>query len=514
MHEIYVDMEERHARERAQALAMGGPEKLEKRRRDHVLNARERIERLVDDETWEESGLFANSADPVKRTQLAADGKIVGFGKVEGRETGVIAYDFTVKGSSSSPISEEKSGHIKDVCRRRGIPLVFLGESTGVRMPDVLGGVGMGRAKRRNTRFLRQREAPWASAILGHAFGSAAWHACASDFNVIRKGATMAVSSQRLVEMATKEKVNADDLGGWRVHAEDTGFADYVVDNDEEAIDAIRRFLSYMPGHCMQAPPVVEVPDRSNGVDDAILEVVPEVSNQVYDVREVIAAIMDPASVFELKAKFGKSLTTALARLDGSTVGVIANNPKYKGGSIDAAACDKATSMIVLCDSFNIPIIFLVDQPGFLIGKGLERQGMIGKVINWMNALSLCTVPKISLILRKSYGQAFINMGGGGTADEVAAWWTAEISFMDPAAAVDIVYGIRKEEDPSGFEKAIHEMRKSTSAYDFASVYGAQNVIDPRESRHYLKRVLDIHRSRLHNGVGEHLLNAWPTSFR
>ncbi|MHB8600767.1 MAG: carboxyl transferase domain-containing protein, partial [Ktedonobacteraceae bacterium] len=197
---------------------------------------------------------------------------------------------------------------------------------------------------------------------------------------------------------------------------------------------------------------------------------------------------------------------------DGRSVGVIANNPLFKGGALDARACDKITSFLVLCDSFNIPLIFLVDQPGFLIGVEGERERIIGKVINWMNALSLCSVPKLMVILRKSYGQAYVNMGGGGMVDEAAAWWTADVSFMDPAAAATIVSGVTEEEDPERFRVALAQMERETSAYDMAAVYGVQTVLDPRETRSYLARMLDIHQLRLTKGIGQHLMRTWPTS--
>jgi acetyl-CoA carboxylase carboxyltransferase component len=493
------------------ATAMGGERKLSKRRQEGVLSARERIDGLVDPGTFRETGLFGVSYLPEMRESTPADGKITGFGKLDGRRVGVVSYDFTVKGSSSSYTNNRKMSHVKDTSGRRGFPVIFLGESTGVRMPDIMG-EGMGMNVEGN-RFLRIREAPWAAAVLGNAFGSSAWHACCSDFCVMRKGAVMAVASPRVVSMSLGKEVSPEELGGWQVLAEHSGFADLVVDTDQQALDAIKRFLGYLPTNNRQAPPVAPVPEGSDDAVRNILELIPESRSQVYDVRKVIRAFVDRDSFFEIKERFGRSITTALARIDGRPVGIIANNPQFKGGAVDADACCKATDFIVLCDCYNIPLVFLQDQPGFLIGPEAEKRGVIGKVINWMNALLQVTVPKISIILRKSYGRAYINMGGAGIADEIAAWWTAEVSFMDPRTAVVVVHGVKEEDDPERFGALLADMARNGSAYDMAAVFGVKEVLDPRETREYLKEMLETHTLRLSGGVGQHRLANWPTSY-
>jgi acetyl-CoA carboxylase carboxyltransferase component len=252
------------------------------------------------------------------------------------------------------------------------------------------------------------------------------------------------------------------------------------------------------------------------GSDDAcrdILDIVPESRNKVYDVRKVAAAIADKDSCFELKERYGKSVATLLARIDGKSVGFVANNPLFKGGALDADACQKVTSFMVLCDSFNVPLVFLVDVPGFLIGVEGEIRGMPGKVINWMNALTLVTVPKITVILRKSYGQAYINMAGGRNADEVVCWPMADLGFMDAAVSVNVLYGVKYEDDPERFAQLKAEVERDTAAWGLAELYEAQDVIDPRDTRDYLIRTLEVHRLRMKNGIGEHLLRNWPTSY-
>ncbi|MCZ6627744.1 MAG: methylmalonyl-CoA carboxyltransferase [SAR324 cluster bacterium] len=506
-------------RRRAKALAMGGEEKLAQRKAQGLLNARERIARLLDEGSFLESGLFAfSSGNPEDRDSTPADGKLAGYGRIDGREVALVANDFTVKGASSSLSNGKKIAHMKRTATQRGIPLVMLGESSGARMPDTMGARGMGSMLGGDpTQYQRMRETPWAAAALGNCFGSSAWYCVLADFNVFRKGAILAVSSPRLCSLAINEQVDSEELGGWRVHAEVTGFADLVVDTDEEAMDAIRRFLSYLPSHHNEAPPVSSVPKGSDEAAAALPKVLPESRTQVYDVRKVVRAVVDQDSLFELRARFGKVGMTALARLGGRTVGIVANNPMFKGGALDGDGCDKITSFLVLCDSFNVPIIMFVDTPGFFIGLDVERKRAAGKIMNFMNALSLCTVPRLSVVLRKSYGQAYLNMGGGRNSDEVAAWPSAEISFMDPMFAVHVVHGSRDEKyrDPSTpeFQREFEQMRGDAEVWDIAGNYSVQHVIPPEDTRAYLLRMLEVHQLRLSGGVGQHLMRTWPTSY-
>jgi acetyl-CoA carboxylase carboxyltransferase component len=496
----------------AKALSMGGEGKLAERKTQGVLNARERIDRLADPGTFLELGLFGVSKYAAMRDKSAADGKVTGFAKIDGREVGIVSNDFTVMGASSSDVNTSKVGHLKRVATKRGLPMIFLGESTGARMPDVMGAAAI-MGGDRPTQYLRMRETPWVSAVLGHCYGSSSWYAALADFCVMRKGAITAVSSVKLTQMAISEKVDPEDLGGWKLHTEVTGMVDLAVETDEEALDSIRRFLSYLPSHHMEAPPVRDVPAGSGADAHKILDILPESRTKVYDVRKILNLIYDAGSLFELKPRFGKSVVTALARLDGRSVGVVASNPYFKGGAIDPDSCRKVTSFIVLCDSFNIPLVFMVDQPGFLIGIEGERAGAIGRVMNWMNALSLVTVPKISVNMRKSYGQAVLNMGGAGNADEVVSWFTAELNFMDPRHGVTVVHGIKEQDDPERYAKLLADMAKDTSAYDAAATNAVHAVISPVDTRAYLTRILDVHDMRLTGGVGEHLMRTWPTSY-
>ena len=505
-------LDELHTR-RNRALAMGGPEKIAKRRAEGVLNARERLDYLLDAGSYVEFGLMATSVHQEVRHKTPADGKIAGVGRIDGRPVAIVSNDFTTLGASSSVVNMKKIRHMKKISTERGMPLVLLGESTGARMPDRMGASGRATMGQDPTEYRRLREAPMVSALLGKCYGSSTWYSCMSDFAVMRQGAVMAVASSRVTSTAINQPVDPEELGGWKLHAETTGLIDAVVESDEEALEVIKTYLSYLPGHCMEAPPEVPVPAGSDDAVQQILDILPENRKRVYDMRDIINAIIDKDSLFELKPDFGTSLVTALTRLNGKTLGVIANNPKFKGGAIDVDAMRKATSFLVQCDSFNVPILLLIDQPGFLIGIAGERQAAPGKIINWMNALSLVTVPKISLILRKDYGQAYLNMGGGQNSDAVVLWPTADLGFMDPEVGVSVLHNLKREDDPERFEKLRAELERDTSAWDLAAVYEGHMVIDPRETRSVLIDLFETYRSRLTNGVGQHLLRAWPTSF-
>ena len=494
------------------ALKMGKPETLQRMKNAGLLNARERLDYLFDKDSFVETGQLATAVRPEVRHKAPSDGKIGGFGKIDGRWAGCVSNDFSVMGASSSLINLKKMKHVKDTATARGMPVVWLGESSGSRMPDRMGAQGrviMGQDK---FEYRRMRETPWITAQLGDCYGSSTWYACMSDFVVMRKGATMAVASSRVTSLAINQPVSNEELGGWKMHTSISGLVDTAVDTDEEAIDVCKQFLSYLPRNNTEAPPVAPVPKGSDEAVKNIMNIVPEERQKVYNVRDVVAAIVDKDSLFEMKPRYGRPIYTALTRLNGHTVGFLCSNPMYKGGAADPDACNKATSFLCFCDSFNIPIVMLVDVPGFLIGVDGERKGAPGRIINWMNALSLCTVPKISIVLRKSYGQAYLNMGGNKNSDEMALWPSADLGFMDPRTGVNVVYGVTKESDPEKFEEYVEELSRDAKPWELAAMYEAHDVIDPRETRQYLSDMLEIHRTQMTNGVGQHLMQTWPTS--
>jgi len=509
----FEKMLEELERMKTKALGMGGPEKVARRKAENNLNARERLDLLLDAGSFVESGMFATSHRPEMRDRTPGDAKLAGFGNIEGRSVAVVANDFTVLGASSSVVNGKKIRHMREVASKSGMPLIFLGESAGARMPDRMGAEGRAILAQDPYEYRRLRESPWVSALLGACYGSSTWYACLSDFVVMRRGAIMAVASGRVTSMAIRQEIDSEELGGWKMHSEVSGLVDAVVDTDEEALAMVRKWLCYLPSHQNEAPPVHPVPAGSEGRGGRILDLMPENTSKVYDVRKIVETIVDLGSMMELKPRFGRSICTALARIDGGSVGIVASNPLFKGGAIDVDACNKVIAFLVLCDSFNIPLVFLVDQPGFLVGVDGERRAAPGHIMNWMNALALVTVPKLSVIMRKSYGQAYLNMGGGRNSDEVICWPTADLGFMAPQVGANVLFGVKEEEDPEKYHKLVDELSRDTSGWRLASLYEAQDVIDPRDTRDVLTQLLRVHRKRMGSGVGKHLLANWPTTF-
>lgn len=500
-------------RRRAEARRMGGAKKLERRKERGDLNAEERLELLVDKGSFFEVGVLgASGVFEEDAANTPRDGKIVGFAKIDDRDVGVVVNDFTTKGASTSATNSRKIGYIRKTCTERGLPFVHVGESTGARLPDAMGSKGMGQLLGNDTsQFTRTRDTPWAAAALNTSFGSSAWLCCMSDFAVMKRGSIMSVSSPRLVSMAIGEKVDLEELGGWRLHAEQTGLIDQFVDTDEEALQALRRFLSYMPSHNNELPPAAPVAEESGDNQDRILDILPEKRTQVYNMKKIIEVIFDKDSFFEFKARFGKPLVVGFARLDGKVVGIVANNPIVGGGALSAAACRKAIDFTVLCDSFNVPIVRLMDTPGFVVGTDAERRGAPGWIMNFMNATCLTTVPSVTVLVRKAYGRAYVAMGGGAHNDSMVAWPTAEVSFMDPVFATDIVHS--KSPGDEGFEEALEHIQKDLEIWDMARIFSTHEVIKPQETRAYLIRMLDVQHRRRTGGIGQHLMRTWPTSY-
>lgn len=507
---------------REKARRMGGPAKIKIQHDKNKLTARERIPRLLDPDTFLEVGMFNCSDVPGMEDKTPADSKIGGYGKINGRPVAVIANDFTVLAATSSRVAARKEVDIKSEAVRRGFPLVYLGEAGGARMPDIMGAKGLasfggGGYDTFVQAMSRVRKSPQVTAIMGECYGMPTWMACLSDFVVQVKGSAMGVSGPRVLELAIGEKISDEELGGWKVHAEITGNVDRVAENDEECLDIIREYLAYMPAHCDEKPPVMAVPDGSGSGMDKILNILPEKRNRAYDMNKILSTIVDGGILFPVKPSFAKSVITSLARLNGEVVGIVANQPSFGAGAIDTNGIDKITSFLVLCDSFNIPLLFFEDTPGFLVGKEAERNRVGARVMNFMNALGQITVPKITVIVRKAYGMAFHTMAGPGCrTDFIVAWPTAEVSFVAPEIAANIVFAGKMANSPELKEqkdKYISEMVRDSAPYSAVGAHFFHDVIDPRETRNYLIRALNICVDQRTGGIGEHRLANWPTKF-
>jgi acetyl-CoA carboxylase carboxyltransferase component len=462
-------------------------------------------------------GLLAHSDVPGMEDVTAADSLICGYGCIDGREVGLIVNDFTVLASTNARINLKKMLHFKEqVVNRMRIPLIWLGEAGGARMPDAQGSVGSlsltgGGTNSLMTEYAHFRIQPYIFAAMGECYGVADFQCSVADFVVQVKGSAISISGPRALRKAIAQEHSGEEMGGWEVHSKITGMTDKVAENEDECFRIIKEYLSYMPSNNSELPPKRPVPEGSDERIGQILDVLPQDRKHVYDMHRIVECIVDGSRYFELKPEFGKMLITCLARINGEVVGIVANNPLVNVGAMNTDALDKMTSFLCLCDSYNIALIFLHDTPGHLVGKEAESKRVSSKVVNALQALFQVTVPKVSIIIRKTYGQATVNMCGPGVGpDFMVAWPTAEISFMEPRIAADVVFGNRPESER---ELLLEKMIDDVSPYPAAGAYYLQDVIDPRETRNYLIRTLKLARASKNRGIGEHRLANWPKKF-
>ncbi len=503
--------------EEKRILAMGGEAKIRLQHQKGRYTARERIDRLLDRDSFFEMGRFAHSDMPGMEIKTPADSKITGYGMIDGRKVAVSANDFTVMAATSSRIAAKKEQQLKTYASQKGIPLIYLGEAGGARMPDIMGSRGLasfggGGFDSFVTTMSRVRKNLMITAIMGECYGMPTWMACLSDFVVQVKGTAMGVSGPRVLELALGEQVSDEELGGYRVHSEITGMADRVADDEEHCFEIIRKFLTYMPSHPDELPSCRPVPEGSGDHMDQVSSILPEKTNRAYDMIKILECIADRESIFQLKPDFGKSVITALAGINGKTIGMIANQPMVMAGAMDTDGIDKVISFLCLCDTYNIPLVFFHDIPGFLTGRQAEKSKVAARVMNYMNALGQVSVPKISIIIRKSYGMAFWNMAGSGCAtDFIVAWPTAQMSFVDPVIAANVVAGDLK--NTGSRDEIVQAMINETSPFGAAGMYDIHDVIDPASTRDYIIKALEIAAGNLKKPVSDHRLANWPTKF-
>jgi len=508
----------RLADSRQKALAMGGSKKVEKQHAKGLLTVRERIEGLLDPATFDEQGLLTHSDLPEAREKTPADGKVVGYGEIQGRTVFVSGDDVTVLAGAGGRKGVEKLIRNAEIAARRGYPCIHLGDGGGARLPDIMGAVGMMSMTYPIKGPCRDRQVPLITTIMGECYGGPTWEAAVSDIIVQVKGSVMAVVGPSILEVATGENPDKEELGGWRLHAEVTGQVDLFAENDRDCLSLVRKALSYLPGNADEMPPVTPCAVPSDVKLDKIFDLVPSNPRKTYDMHQVIGMIADPDSILELKPHFDGSLITCLARLDGHVVGFLANNPMVTAGAMGPGACEKATGFICLCDSFHIPMIFLHDTPGFLVGKWAEERKMPLKIMTFIEALHHSTVPRVSVIIRKSYGMAHCNMSGGNMENEqLLAWPTADISFMAPPVAVNVAFG-RKLNGMEGIEdmrKAmLNELTKGCGPWEAAGLNLIDKIIDPADTRIELIRTLKRARGTSGRaGMSQRKLASWPRMF-
>ncbi|MCP5030642.1 MAG: methylmalonyl-CoA carboxyltransferase [Actinomycetia bacterium] len=496
---------------------MGGAAKVAGLHADGQKTIRDHIDSFLDPDTFREIGTFSRSMRHDDRASTPGDGKIGGHGLADGRPVAVFGDDITVKRGSSSIVGGRKEQRLYDRAMAMGTPVVHFGQTGGGRIPDLIGSEGISEAGELFTMARRRHEIPMATAIVGHSFGGSSFLSALSDFVVMTRGSTLAVTSPKVFEIATGEVISFEDVGGVDVHARTTGQIDLGVETDTEAYAAIRRWLSYLPSNIHQRAPRA-APAGDIGPDPGLVDLVPARRTRGYDMRRVVARICDDDSVFELQPNYARSVTTGMARLDGWSVGFIANNPMFNAGVLDPQACHKIIRLTTVCDSFNIPIIWLVDVPGFMVGKRVEHDLMLHWGMKMMQALQLASTPTLTVCLRKAFGLAWQAMNGAGMVNKgLYAWPGSEIGFMDPDVGVNVAYGTKLDQitDPEEREaeraRLVAEVGEATSPYEAAGTMKIDEIIDPADTRRILADDLAMLANRPLPPPEARVLASWPT---
>ena len=478
----------------------GGAAKIEAQHAKGALTARERIALLIDDGTFVELGIHGRphfSQRAMEGREAPADGVITGYGMVDGRLTAVAAYDFTVMAGSMGMTGELKVTRLRELALTKRIPMVWLLDSAGARIQEAVGSLFGGSGHLFREEVINSGVIPQVAALLGPCAAGTAYIPGLADFvPMVRGRGSMALAGPHLVRAAIGEDVTQEELGGSRVHCRKSGVGDLEVDSDESCIAAIKQYLGFFPQSCDQPPPIVATEDPIDRADDELLDVLPESNRKPYDMYEVIRRIVDDGVYFDLKPQWAKTIITCLARFGGRPAGIVANQPRQLGGILDNDSADKAARFINLCNAYGIPLVFLMDVPGFMVGTKVEEAGIIRHGAKMLYATANATVPKITVVLRKAYGAGYYVMCGRAyEPDLIVAWPSAEISVMGAEGAVEIIFRkqVQEAEDPAAKrQELIDEFRKIIDVYVAAGNDMIDDVIDPRETRATICRGLEM----------------------
>jgi acetyl-CoA carboxylase carboxyltransferase component len=504
--DLRTQTEELRARRRRH-MEMGGPDRVARQHADGKLTVRERVERLFDLGTFAELGLLAHhqSTSPQMQGKVTpADGVVCGVGRVDGRRVALVAYDFTVMAGSIGMVGELKATRVRELALRERIPIVWLIDSAGARIQEAAGSMFARTGDLFREQVHMSGVVPQVAAMMGPGAAGTAYIPGLADFvPMVRGTSNMALGGPALVKAAVGEEVTAEDMGGSAVHTRVSGVADLEVGSDEECLEVVRRYLGFFPSSNLEPPPRVEATDPPDRRAEALYDLVPANPRRAYDMRSVIRELVDDGEFFPMKPDWAKNLVTGLARFDGRPAGVVASQPMHLGGALDVDAADKAARFVWLCDAFGIPLVFLMDCPGFLVGSKVEREGIIRHGAKMLFAVAEATVAKVTVVLRKGYGAGYYVMNGRAyEPDLIVAWPSAEISVMGPEGAVNIIF--RKQIEAAGDEEAqrvmreglIGSVREQISAYIAAGWSFVDDVIDPAETRSAIVRGLEIGESK------------------
>jgi acetyl-CoA carboxylase carboxyltransferase component len=482
----------------------GGQDKISKQHEKGKLTARERIRKLVDSGSFVELDAFVTHRCTdfgMEQVDASADGVVAGYATIDSRPVYLYSQDFTVLGGSLGEMHAKKITKVMDMAMKMGCPVLCLNDSGGARIQEGIDGLsGYGDIFLHNT--MASGVIPQISVILGPCAGGAVYSPALTDFIfMVDDVSKMFITGPQVVQAATGEEVTAEELGGAKTHNEVSGVAHFECSSEEECFTAIRTLLSYLPQNNLEDAPVVSSNDDINRLSPELNTILPDNSSQAYDIKDVIRQITDNGEFFEIQSLFARNIVVGFARLNGKSVGIVANQPKVKAGSLDIDASDKAARFIRFCDCFNIPIITLTDVPAFLPGVDQEHGGIIRHGAKLLYAYSEATVPKVNVILRKAYGGAYIAMSSKhlGT-DLVFAWPTAEIAVMGPEGAANIIFHKEIQAADNPMEKRqekIQEYRNQFSTPYKAAARGyIDDVIEPEATRPRLISALEMLESK------------------
>ena len=506
MRELVKDLEAR----RELVRQMGGPERVAKQHARGKMTARERLAAFFDDGVYFEVGMHGTqmglAAGQDGKDRPAADAVVCGFGKTDGRMVCAASYDFTVKGGSIGQTGEEKVTRLRQMALRGRWPMVWFVDSGGARIdpgathPDSISlFAGSGHLFREQVHM--SGVVPQVAAMVGPGAAGTAYIPALADFVPMVKGiGSMALGGPALVKAMTGEDISEQDLGGSKIHTTKSGVGDLEVATDAECLQAIKRYLSFFPSSCEDDPPRLPVTDPVDRREESLLDLLPENPRRAYDMYKLIAAIVDHGEWLDMKPRWARSIITCLARIGGQPVGIVANQPNHLGGILDVDSADKAARFMQICDAFNLPLVFLQDVPGFMIGSKVEHEGIIRHGAKMLHVMSAATVPKVTVVVRKAYGAGYYVMCGRAyEPDLIVGWPTSEISVMGPEGMLGIAARKMFGDTPPSPEVKqgiIDMIQKNIDVMKVAGWGLIDDVIDPRDTRRAIAWGLELARHK------------------
>jgi len=497
---IQTDNIQKLVERRAKARLGGGEKRIEAQHAKGKLTARERLALLLDEGSFEEYDMFVQHRCTnfgMEKSHPDGDGVVTGCGTIDGRLVYVFAQDFTVSGGSLSKTMSEKICKVMDMAVRNGAPCIGLNDSGGARIQEGIDALaGYGEIFERN--ILASGVVPQISAIMGPCAGGAVYSPALTDFTLMVKNTSyMFLTGPAVVKSVTGEEVTQEDLGGASVHASKSGVAHFAAENEQEALGTIRELLSFLPQNNLETAPFVETADPAGRVDDALNAIIPDNPNKSYDMYQVIRSIVDDGRFLEVHQDFARNIIVGFAHMNGRSVGVVANQPGVLAGVLDINASRKAARFVRFCDAFNIPLVTLVDVPGFLPGTQQEYGAIITNGAKLLYAYGEATVPKVTVTLRKAYGGAHIVMSCKQLRGDVNyAWPSAQIAVMGADGAVNVLHAKEMKENPQQAQAIFEEKKKEyedlfSNPYQAAQKGYIEDVIEPRNTRFRIIRALE-----------------------